>query len=161
LLPFDDHREADCAVRNLIASGFDRKHFSEIKKGYRTEENVIGFYSTGDRMRTVGQVWRFWGAIWGILFGGVFLTLSIIGPVVVVGYLASIAVSAVEGAVVVGGVCGLGAALFNVGVPQDRVICYETAVQPTAFSSWRTDPPKSWREPGKICRSQAVESRCS
>jgi hypothetical protein len=130
---FDDHRKADAAVRKLIESGFDMKHFSVIGKGYHTEEKVVGFYNTGDRMKLWGKYGAFWGAIWGMLFGGVFLTLPVIGPVVVVGYLASMVVSAVEGAVVVGGVSALGAALFNAGVPKDHVIHYETAVQADGF----------------------------
>jgi hypothetical protein len=48
---FDDHREADSAVRKLIESGFDMKHFSVIGKGYHTEEKVVGFYNTGDRIK--------------------------------------------------------------------------------------------------------------
>jgi hypothetical protein len=130
---FDDHREADAAVRKLFESGFDMKNFSVIGKGYHTEEKVVGFYNTGDRMKLWGRYGAFWGALWGILFGGVFLTLPIIGPVVVTGYLASMVVAAVEGAVVVGGVSALGAALFNAGVPKDHVIHHETAVQADGF----------------------------
>jgi len=48
---FNDHNEADAAVRKLIKSGFDMKHFSVVGKGYHTEEKVIGFYNTGDRMK--------------------------------------------------------------------------------------------------------------
>jgi len=51
----------------------------------------------------------------------------------VVGYLASVVVSAIEGAVVVGGVSALSAALFNAGVPKDHVIHYETALQANGF----------------------------
>jgi hypothetical protein len=130
---FADHHEADAAVRKLFESGFDMKNFSVIGKGYHTEEKVVGFYNTGDRMKLWGRYGAFWGALWGILFGGVFLTLPVIGPVVVTGYLASMVVAAVEGAVVVGGVSALGAALFNAGVPKDHVIHYETAVQADGF----------------------------
>jgi hypothetical protein len=31
---FNDHREADAAVRKLIESGFDMKRFSVIGKGF-------------------------------------------------------------------------------------------------------------------------------
>ncbi len=130
---FDDHPQVDAAVRKLIEAGFDMKHFSVIGKGYHTEEKVVGFYNTGDRMKLWGKYGAFWGAIWGVLFGGVFLTLPITGPIVVAGYLASMVVSAVEGAVVVGGVSALGAALFDAGVPKDHVIHYETAVQANGF----------------------------
>jgi len=39
----------------------------------------------------------------------------------------------VEGAVVVGGLSALGAALFNYGVPKDSVIRYEAAVKADGF----------------------------
>jgi hypothetical protein len=130
---FNDHHDADAAVRKLMESGFDMKRFSVIGKGYHTEEKVVGFYNTGDRMKIWGKYGAFWGALWGVLFGGVFLTLPVIGPVVVAGYLASLVVSAVEGAVVVGGISALGAALFNAGVPKNHVIHYETAVQADGF----------------------------
>ena len=130
---FNDHTEADAAVRKLIENGFDMKHFSVVGKGYHTEEKVVGFYNIGDRMKVWGKYGAFWGALWGALFGGVFLTLPIIGPVVIVGYLASIVVSAVEGALVVGGASALGAALFTAGVPKDHVIHYETALQANGF----------------------------
>jgi hypothetical protein len=130
---FNDHREADAAVRKLIESGFDMKRFSVIGKGYHTEEKVVGFYNIGDRMKMWGKYGAFWGGIWGILFGGVFVTLPVLGPVVIAGYLASMVVSAIEGAVLVGGVSALGAALFNAGVPKDHVIHYETAVEAEGF----------------------------
>jgi hypothetical protein len=130
---FSDHSGADSAVRKLIENGFDMKNFSVIGKGYHTEEKIVGFYNTGDRMKVWGKYGAFWGALWGILFGGVVLTLPVVGPVVVAGYFASIVVSAIEGAVVVGGVSALVAALFNAGVPKDHAVHYETAVQADGF----------------------------
>jgi tetrahydrodipicolinate N-succinyltransferase len=41
--------------------------------------------------------------------------------------------SAVENAVVVGGLSALGAALYGIGVPKDSVIQYEAAVTADAF----------------------------
>jgi hypothetical protein len=42
-------------------------------------------------------------------------------------------VGALEGAVVVGGVSALGAALAQIGVPEDQVIKYETALKVDKF----------------------------
>ncbi|MEJ1975371.1 MAG: general stress protein [Acetobacteraceae bacterium] len=57
---YNTHAEAEAAIRKIAASGFDMKHFSIIGKGYHTEEKVIGFYSTGDRV----QFWGRNGALW-------------------------------------------------------------------------------------------------
>jgi hypothetical protein len=134
---FDDHLKANAAVHKLIDSGFNMKNFSVVGKGYHTEEKIIGFYNVGDRMKLWGKYGAFWGAIWGLLFGGVFLALPVIGPVVVLGHLAVLVVAAiegvVEGAVVVGALSALGAALFNYGVPKDSVIKYEAVVKSDGF----------------------------
>lgn len=71
--------------------------------------------------------------MWGLFFGGLFLTIPIIGHVVVLGYLAVAALSAVEGAVVVGGVSAIGAALTSIGIPKDSVLQYETAIKADGF----------------------------
>jgi len=51
----------------------------------------------------------------------------------VLGYLAAIAISALESAVMVGGLGALGAALYGIGVPKDSVIQYEAAVKGDGF----------------------------
>ena len=55
------------------------------------------------------------------------------GQIMVLGYLAPIVVSAVEGAIIVGGLSALGAALYSVGVPPDSVVQYEQAVKADGF----------------------------
>jgi hypothetical protein len=42
-------------------------------------------------------------------------------------------VAAVEGAILVGGLSALGAALFSLGIPKDSVIQYEEAVKANGF----------------------------
>ena len=134
---FDDHQKANVAVSKLIDGGFNMKNFSVIGKGYHTEEKIIGFYNIGDRMKMWGKYGAFWGALCGLLFGGVFFAIPVIGPVVVVGHLAALVIAAiegvVEGAVVVGGLSALGAALFDYGIPKDSVIKYEAAVKADGF----------------------------
>ena len=51
----------------------------------------------------------------------------------VLGYLAAAVVSAVESAVVVGGLSALGAALYSIGIPKDSVVAYGTAVKADGF----------------------------
>jgi hypothetical protein len=75
----------------------------------------------------------FWGGFWGLFLGGLFLTVPAVGHVVVLGYLATVAITAIENAVVVGGLSALGAALYSMGIPKDSVIQYETAVKADSF----------------------------
>jgi hypothetical protein len=104
-----------------------------VGKGYHTEEKVVGFYNIGDRIKFWGKWGAFWGGLWGLFFGGLFMTIPIVGHIIVLGYLAAVAISAVESAVVVGGLSALGAALYSIGVPKDSVIQYETALEADSF----------------------------
>lgn len=130
---FPDHQTAEAAVKKLTDSGFEMKHLSVVGKGYHTEEKVVGFYNIGDRIKFWGTRGAFWGGLWGLFFGGLFLTIPLVGHVVVLGYLAATAFSAVEGAVVTGGLGALGAALYSIGIPKDSVLQYETAIKSDSF----------------------------
>lgn len=130
---FDDHDAAETAVKKLSADGFAMKNLSVVGKGYHTEEKVIGFYNVGDRIKIWGVRGAFWGGLWGLFLGGLFVTVPLLGPVVMLGYLAAMVISAAESAIVVGGLSALGAALYGIGVPKDSVILYEAAVKADGF----------------------------
>ncbi len=130
---FADHQGAEDAVKKLTAAGFEMKNLSVVGKGYHTEEKVVGFYSVGDRIKFWGGRGAFWGGLWGLFFGGLFMTIPLVGHVVVLGYLAATVLSGVESAVVVGGMSALGAAIYSMGMPKDSVIQYETALKADNF----------------------------
>ena len=100
---FADHKAAETAVKKLTAAGFEMKNLSVVGKGYHTDEKVVGFYNAGDRIKFWGTRGAFWGGLWGMFFGGLFLTIPVVGHVVVLGYLASMAIYGIENAIVVGG----------------------------------------------------------
>jgi hypothetical protein len=126
---FDTHPEADEAVKELQRSGFDMKKLSVVGKDYHTEENVVGYYNAGDRMKHWGKFGAFWGGLWGLLFGAAFFWVPGIGPVLIGGPLVAWIVAALEGAVVVGGLSAIGAGLFSLGIPKDSIVIYESAVK--------------------------------
>ena len=130
---FANHQGAETAVKKLANSGIEMKHLSVVGKGYYTDEKVVGFYNIGDRIKFWGKRGAFWGGLWGWLFGALFMTIPVVGHVVVLGYLATLVVSAIEGAVVVGGLSALGAALYSSGIPKDSVVEYETALKADKF----------------------------
>ena len=51
----------------------------------------------------------------------------------VLGHLAAMVVAAVEGAILVGGVSALGAALYSIGIPKDSVIQYQESVKADGY----------------------------
>lgn len=77
---FSDHSAAEAAVKKLAAAGFEMKHLSVVGKGYHTDEKVVGFYNTGDRVKVWGAQGAFWGGLWGLFFGGLFMTIPVVGP---------------------------------------------------------------------------------
>jgi hypothetical protein len=130
---FADHQGAEAAIRKLADAKMDIKHLSIVGKGYHTDEKVVGFYNMGDRIKFWGKRGAFWGGLWGWLFGGVFLVIPGVGHVVVLGYLAAAVISAIESAVVVGGLSALGAALYSSGIPKNSVVAYEKALEADEF----------------------------
>lgn len=130
---YKTHTDAEAAVKELQKSGFDMKKLSVVGKDYHTEENVVGFYNAGDRMKFWGKLGAFWGALWAILFGSAFFVIPGLGQLVVLGPLVMIIVSALEGAVVTGGLTALGAGLYSIGIPKDSIIKYETALKSDKF----------------------------
>jgi uncharacterized membrane protein len=130
---FDHHNEAEAAIKELNRAGIDLKKLSIVGKDYHTEENVVGYYNAGDRMKYWGKAGAIWGGIWGLLFGSAFFWVPGVGPLVVAGPLASWIVGALEGAAVTGGMSALGAGLFSIGIPKDSIIAYETAIKSDKF----------------------------
>jgi hypothetical protein len=130
---YESHALAEAAVKELQRSGFNMKSISIIGKDYHTEENVVGYYNTGDRMKYWGKMGAFWGGFWGLLFGSGFFFIPGIGPILVAGPIVTWIVAGLEGAAVVGGMGALGGALFSMGIPKDSVVKYETALKSDKF----------------------------
>jgi hypothetical protein len=52
---YNNHAEAEEAVDHLKRAGFDMTKLSIVGKDYHTEENVVGYYNAGDRMKYWGK----------------------------------------------------------------------------------------------------------
>jgi hypothetical protein len=130
---FGDHTSAESAVNELRKAGFDIKKLSLVGKDYHSDEHVVGYYNTGDRMRYWGKLGAFWGGLWSVLFGSALFFVPGIGPIVVGGPIVSWIVGVLEGAALVGGVSAVGAALYSVGIPKDSVLRYETSLKANKF----------------------------
>src|SRR5579863_10306372 len=130
---YPTHTQAEDAVKELQRSRFDMKMMSIVGKDYHTDEQVVGYYNTGDRMKYWGKMGAFWGGIWGWLFGAAFFLIPGLGPILVAGPLVAGIVGALEGALVVGGLSALGAGLYSIGIPKDSILDYETALKSDQF----------------------------
>ena len=126
---YTSHENAERAVRELHKAGFDMTRLSVVGKDFQSDQQVVGFYNTGDRMKAWGQTGAFWGGLWGLLFGSAFFFVPGVGALLAAGPVVGWIVGALEGAVVVGGLSVLGAALYSVGIPTDSVLKYEVQLK--------------------------------
>lgn len=130
---FTSHPAADEAVKELSRNGFDMTRLSVVGKGYHSEEHAVGFYTAGDRIKSWGATGAFWGGIWGLLLTPALFLVPGLGVVGLAGPIVTAVVSALEGAVLGGGVTAIGAALAELGVPKNDAVKYETAVKANGF----------------------------
>jgi len=130
---FENHVQAENAVKQLQNAQFDMKCISIVGKEYATEENVVGYYTTGDRMAYWGKNGAFWGGIWGLLFGSAFFMIPGIGPLVAAGPIVAWIVGALEEAALIGGLSAVGAGLYSIGIPKKSILRYETSLKAGKF----------------------------
>ena len=130
---YPSHPAAEAAVMKLQHAGWDMKQLSVMGRDYHTEEHVVGYYNTGDRMKSWGKAGAFWGGLWGMLFGSAFFWIPGIGPFLAAGPVVGWIVAALESAVVVGGVSAIGAGIYGLGIPKDSVLRYETELKNDKF----------------------------
>jgi hypothetical protein len=127
--PFEFYDGAKAAVRELQQSGFDMRKLSIVARDYHSEEHVVGYYNTGDRMAYWGRLGAFWGGFWELLYGSAFFSVPGIGPLLVAGPVVTWIVGALQGAAITGGLTALGAGLYSIGIPKKSVVQYETEVK--------------------------------
>jgi len=130
---YHTHTGAEEAVKELQRGGIDMHKLSIVGKGYHTDEQVVGYYNTGDRMKYWGKVGAFWGGFWGLLVGSAMFVIPGLGPILAAGPVVAWIVAGLEGAVEVGALGALGAGLFSIGIPKDSIVKYETALQTDKF----------------------------
>jgi hypothetical protein len=130
---YESHIEVEEAIHDLFKSGFDMKKTSIVARDNHNGSEVEGYYNAGNRMRYWGRLGSFWSDIWELLFGWAFYSIPNLGPILVAGPLAGWILAALEDGATLGGVSVLGAALYNIGIPKDSVVSYESAVKAEKF----------------------------
>jgi hypothetical protein len=130
---FADHDAANSAVTKLTKSDFATENLSVLGKE-SLEHDISGFYRVGDRIKFWGLRGAFWGGLWGVFSGGIFIAVPVAGHLIVLGYLATVAIAAIESAAVAGGVGALGAGmLYYLGLPEDTILHYEATLDTGHF----------------------------
>jgi hypothetical protein len=130
---YGTHEVAEAVVKSLQHQGFDMTKLSIVGKDYHTEEHVVGHYTMGDRMKSWGKFGAFWGGLWGMLFGAAVFFIPGVGPVIIAGPLVAWIVAGLEGAIAIGGLSVLVAALVSAGIPAESALKYETELAAGKF----------------------------
>ena len=130
---YRQHSDADLAIKELQRGGVDLHKLSIVGKGYHTDEQAVGYYTAGDRMKYWGKVGAFWGGFWGLLFGSALFIIPGLGPILAAGPVVAWIVAGLEGAVEVGALGALGAGLYSIGIPKDSILKYETTLKTDQF----------------------------
>lgn len=152
------HEGAEAGVKELQRAGIDMRTMSIIGKNTHTDEHVVGYYNTGDRMKYWGKTGAFWGGFWGLFFGSALFVIPGIGPVLVAGPVVAWIVGALEGALVFGGISAIGAGLVGMGIPQDSVIEYELALKTEKYLLMVNGTEAEVNKARKILESTGGES---
>ena len=130
---YDTHTRAETAVKTLQRAGFEMKKISIIGKDYQSEERVIGYFNTGERIRFFGKLGAFWGGLAGMLVGSALVFVPVVGHVIILGPLAATLLGGLQGAVLAGGAGALVGALTAIGIPKDSVLRYKTLLKADKF----------------------------
>jgi hypothetical protein len=130
---YETHKEADRSIRELQKWGFDMKSLSVIGKSDHTEEEAMGYPANGGSAKAWGKTMAFRGGLWRILFGSAFFFIPEIGPILTAGPLVGWIVSALDTTPAVGGLSAFGAALYNIGIPEDSAVAYEAQIKAGKF----------------------------
>ncbi len=130
---YGTHSGAEEAVKELQRAGIDMQSLSILAKDSHSDQQVVGYYNNGERMKYWGKTGAFWGGCWGLLIGSGFFAIPGVGPVLVAGPLVAWIVGAMEGAAVLGGLSVIGAGLYGMGIPKNSVVKYEMAVKANKY----------------------------
>jgi hypothetical protein len=120
-------------VEEFQKSGFGVDGLSIIGRDFHVTESVAGCYTTEGRLKYCGKMANFWDGLWQVLDGGAFLSIPGVGSVVVAGPFVAWIVDALEGAIVVRGLCALGAGLISFGVAKENAATYESCIESGKF----------------------------
>ena len=57
---YQTHSQAEDAVKELQRAGIDMCTLSIVAKDYHTDDQVVGYYNAGDRMKRWGKAGAYW-----------------------------------------------------------------------------------------------------
>jgi hypothetical protein len=126
---YNDPQRTREAVKELERAGFNLNQLSVVGAVTPNGRAAVACYSDGHSIRCWGERGILWNSLCSVIKSWAFLSLPGIGPMLVSGPLALWIIAALENAAIFSNLSALGATLYSIGIPKDRVQDYETALQ--------------------------------
>ena len=126
---FQQYSEAATAVQDLEQVGFDTRKLSLASKGQHSGEQVVGFYSVGDRMKAWGGIGRFWSQISGLMLSPAIFFLPGPGLILMAGPLVAVLVHTLDNPALPGNMSAFGTALTTLGIPVEQALVCDEALK--------------------------------
>jgi len=120
--------DAEAGILALRESNFNLENVSALGLSEWGEESVA-YYQMPGRIACWGRMGVFWTHIWALLFGWAFISLPELGPILVAGPLAMWIIAALDNAPLFAGLSAVGAGLYSLGIPRNRIMRYEAALK--------------------------------
>jgi uncharacterized membrane protein len=127
---YETMAQAEAAVHMLDQAGFPVKHVSIVTQNLASDTTMHGYIIPGDDLTPRGAATGAWvGGLLSLLIGSAFLWVPGFGPLLVVGRLAALLLTGVEGALVGAATGSLLGALANWGIAEEHILDYEQQVK--------------------------------
>ncbi|MET0090554.1 MAG: hypothetical protein ABW068_11165 [Candidatus Thiodiazotropha sp.] len=130
---FDTHAQAEGSIIKLQKQGYPIEALTLVGKGYHSEERPLGLYTIGDRVKAWGGTGLIVGAVWGLMFGAAFFWFPEFTAVGFADPVLDLFAASAEGAMAVGLIAAILAALFGLLLPWRAVIRYQGSVKADRF----------------------------
>ena len=120
--------DAEAGILALRESNFNLENVSALGLSELGEETVA-YYQMPGRIVGWGRRGVFWTHIWALLFGWAIISLPELGSILVAGPLAMWIMAALDNAPLFPGLGAVGAGLYSLGIPRNRIMRYEAALK--------------------------------
>ena len=126
---YDNYDDAAKAVNKLLDGGVLKKYISVLGKGEQEEHNEFKYKKENENMLFWGEQGAFWGALWGLLSGGILFWVPGFGPLIATGRILTAIAGMVGGAVLFGSAGAMTAWLVEIGIEKSLAKEYGDLLQ--------------------------------
>jgi hypothetical protein len=121
--------EVENALRVLYQAEIEMQQFSLIGKANQSEQQALGFFTAGERIRIWGGAGAFWRLVWGWLASPAVFFLPGMGLLAMAGPLVGKLLAAMEAAGAKGEIGALADTLEEIGFSSTQINQYQAALQ--------------------------------